>query len=246
MVLPIFIVEDNPAQREQLNVVVKDYIGLVNHMSEIVLSTGNPTELLEYLHIHQPQRSLYFLDVDLSHELNGIALATEIRALDKYGKIVFITAHAELAPLTFRHRTEAMDYIVKATPNEMATSIHECMDIAYKHFMDTTSEVECFQIKTKTDLWDIPIDDIMFFESHHKSHKLILHTKNKWVEFYGSLSDIAEYNPSFQFCHRNFVLNVRNVRSVDRVNRTVEMANGEVIPLSVRKAKELTKLISLK
>jgi len=246
MVLPIFIAEDNPAQREQLNVVVKDYLGLINHKSEIAFSTGNPLELLEYLRIHQPQRSLYILDVDLSHELDGISLATEIRALDTYGKIVFVTAHAELSHLTFRHRIEAMDYIVKDHPQKIATKIRECIDIAYRHFINNVSEKECFQVKTKADTWDIPIDDIMFFESHHKSHKLILHTKSRWIEFYGSLNDIAEFSTEFHFCHRNFVTNVRNVRRINRVDRTVEMSNGEVIPLSIRRTKELAKLLSIK
>ena len=118
--LSIFICEDNQSQRERMEAIVRNYILIENYSMELTLSVGSPSELLDYLEVHPAKNALYFLDVDLQHEMNGILLAFELRKLDAFGKIVFITVHAELSYLTFKYRVEALDYIIKSSKNDIA------------------------------------------------------------------------------------------------------------------------------
>lgn len=106
--LSVFICEDDPKQRERLEKVVTDYIMIEALDMELTLSADNPIEVLNYLEEHPKTTGLYFLDVDLKHEMSGIALASEIRERDDSGKIVSVTTHGELSYLTFIYKVEAI------------------------------------------------------------------------------------------------------------------------------------------
>jgi len=244
MNLSVFICEDNLKQRKCIEEVVRQYIAIKDCDSELVLSTGNPVELLKYLEAQPHQNALYILDVDLQHEINGIVLASEIRKHDVSGKIIFVTTHAELSYLTFRYRVEAMDYIIKDNQKDIAKRVKECLEIAHNRHMDSTMQKENFQVKTGDGIRNIPLDEIMFFESHHMSHKLILHMKNKRIEFYGSLGDMAEIGTDFFRCHKSFVVNIKNIKHVNKTKREVEMANGEIALVTAKKMKGLLEAMS--
>jgi len=244
MIMSIFICEDNIKQRSHIEMIVSDYAAVKDCDVELALSTGDPTVLLKHLEANPHQNTLYFLDVDLQHEINGIILASEIRKHDAFGKIVFVTTHAELSHLTFRYRLEAMDYIIKDNQKDIAKRIKECMEIAHKQYLSRTLQKEHYQVKTSDGVRNIALDEIMFFESHHISHKLILHARNKRIEFYGSLSDVTGIGSDFFRCHKSFVVNIKNVKYINKTKREVEMVNGEIALVTAKKIKSLLEVIS--
>ena len=107
--LSVFVCEDDKIQREKLEKIIRNVIMIEELEMEFTLSTGDIKELLELVKKLEPI-GLYFLDIDLQQELNGIELASEIRKYDTFGKIVFLTSHTELMPLAFQYRVEALDY----------------------------------------------------------------------------------------------------------------------------------------
>ncbi|MCL2841841.1 MAG: response regulator, partial [Oscillospiraceae bacterium] len=123
--------------------------------------------LLEYLNKRQVQSGLYFLDVDLQSDLNGIELGAEIREIDVSATIVFITSHANLLPQVFRYKVEAMEYIVKDSPaEEIEKRVIECMQLAYQRYLGGKhTQVKYFTAKIGDQMLNIPFDDILFFES---------------------------------------------------------------------------------
>ena len=237
--LSIFICEDDQKQRELLEMIVFDYLddkSKKGHGFDLTLSTDNPSKILGYLERHPNTNGIYILDVNLQHEMNGIVLASKIREIDHAGKILFVTTHAELSHLTFTYRIEALDYILKGEFGVIASKIGECLDVAYRRQNNESLKKECFEIKTGNGLRQIPLDELMFFESHSSvSHKLILHTKSKRIEFYGSLRDVAEANPAFFRCHQSYVVNVHNIREIDKVEEKIKMANGEFASVTRKK-----------
>ena len=239
MMLTVFICEDDPKQCENLVKIVNDYVATKNYDIKIALATGDPTELLGYLEHFPQQGAIYILDVNLQHQINGITLATKIREQDVNGKIIFITTHIELAYLTFQYKVEAMDYIVKDSPEEIAAKLKTCLGIAYKRCQDSSSKQECFQVKVGDEIRNIPLEDIMFFESSHTPHKVVLHTVNSYIEFYGSLSDVEQANQHFYRCHQSYVVNTKNVSAINKTKREVQMTNGEIAFVAARKIKEL-------
>ena len=110
--LKAFICEDNKNQREKLTKIIEDIILIENYDMDLGLSTSDPYELINSI-TGTTNTGIYFLDVDLHSDINGIQLAEKIREHDPRGFIVFITTHAEMSYLTFIYKVEAMDYIIK-------------------------------------------------------------------------------------------------------------------------------------
>lgn len=235
MMLSIFICEDNPIQRESIEKIVSDYIAQRGEDIELALSTDDPAALLAYLKANPKAKSLYFLDVDLQHEMNGILLAKEIRERDLFGTIAFVTSHGELSYLTFRYHIEAIDYIVKGCLEEMTEKVHACIALAYGRSRGALPEQEYFQVKSGGQILNISLGEIMFVESHFQPHKLILHASGRRIEFYGVLKEIEGVHPGFYRCHKSFVVNVRNIRAVDKVNGRATMVDGQVVHVTSRK-----------
>ena len=96
-------------------------------------SCSSPTELLAVLP-SPSDTGLYFLDIDFKDDIDGFELAKRIREVDPRAFLVFITSHADLAPLTFRYRLEAMDFIYKDQPSTIRTRIVECICDAYTRY----------------------------------------------------------------------------------------------------------------
>jgi len=252
--LHIFICEDDSAQREQIKSIVQNHIMMENLDIRLTFTTDSPTALLKYLekHPHDPasnEYSLYFLDVDLASELNGIQLAAKIKELEPISYIVFITDHAEMSHLTFRYKVEAMDYITKDFPEEIASRVKDCINTAYMRYLGihTKSKAGSFQISIGGSVRVIPCSDIMFFESHPvNTHRLILHMKKSQLEFRSALDKIAETLPDFYRCHQSYLVNPENIRHVDADRRVAEMINGESAPIATRKLKGLSTLLKAK
>jgi len=205
----------------------------------LLLSTDSPTELLDYLEHHKGQNNLYILDVDLAHDMDGIVLASKIREKDVQGKIVFVTTYDQLSYLTFRYKVEALDYIIKDNPQDIIERVWKCIDLAYERYVSNTLQKDYYQVNTGSGVQNIPINEIMFFESHQTSHKLILHTENSRIEFYDSLSNVTEASPYFYRSHKSFVVNVKNIKYVNKKERKIEMFNNGVALITVKKIRGL-------
>jgi len=243
--LLVFLCEDDPQWRKRLETIATDYIAFADYDMKLALSTHSPTILLDYLDRQPTKAGIYILDVDLQHELSGIALAAKLRKKDALGKIIFITSHGDLAYLTFQHRLEALDYIIKDQPKEISKKLQKSLDFAWRRSQEDYPETSRFQIRTGSEVQNIPLEEIMFFVSHpSQPHKLILHRDNGRLEFYGSLSEVVASSPDFYRCHQSYVINTKNVKRVDKAAGIVEMANGETAIVTVRKMKTLLEAIA--
>lgn len=75
--MKIFICEDDPKQRENMVTIIKNYIMIEEKPMEIALATDNPYEVLEQAK-NMNDIGCYFLDIQLSTDINGIKLGSEI------------------------------------------------------------------------------------------------------------------------------------------------------------------------
>lgn len=232
--LEIFVCEDDPEQRKRLNSYIENYIMMENLDMKLVISTGRSQEIIDYLQ-NNNVTGLYFLDVDLQEEKSGIALGAEIRQYDSLGAIVFVTTHSELTYLTFTYKVEAMDYITKDNFTDIRQRVIECIDTANTRYLQNKyNNIKKFQTKSGDKMISVDYNDILFFETSPQLHKIILHAKNRQVEFYGKLKDILEMDSRFYRCHNSFVVNKDNIAEVDTKNREIRMINGETCYASSR------------
>lgn len=240
--LNVVICEDNEEQRNKIAKYIKDSILIENLDIKIALSTESPEKTLEYLRKNEIS-GLYFLDVDLQSEINGIELAEMIREYDPRGFIVFITTHAEMSYLTFIYKVEAMDYIIKDDVENVKEGIHQCILNAHKKYSSTVTDLQKnFNIKVKDKIISIEYSKILFFETSSIIHKVILHAVDRQIEFYAKMKDIeSRLDRRFYRCHRSFLVNRDNIKEIDVNNRVIHMINGQQCIVASRMMNQLLK-----
>jgi len=242
--LPIFICEDDLAQQQKIEKIIRNFVMIENLDMEITLVTDNPDDILNYLEENPKTTGLYFLDVDLGHELTGIGLGARIRKKDDLGKIIYITAHGQMSHLTFTYKVEALDYILKDCPDGIEQRIRDCIKIAHASYLnDQSKEKKIYKVNVEDRVTVIDQDDIMFISSSDVPHMLILHLDNSHIDFSGSLKEAEAALPDFYRCHKSYLVNPKNVREVHKSTNEVEMVNEELALVSVRKMKGLINLI---
>lgn len=238
--MKIFVCEDDQRQREHMVSIIKNYIMIEEKPMELTLATNNPYEVLEQSK-ELNDIGCYFLDIQLEADMNGIKLASEIRKHDPVGNIIFVTSHSELTYLTFVYKVAAMDFIFKDDPSELKMRIIDCLETAHTRLklLSKESNVDTIELKRGSNSVYVQYDDIMFFESSTKSHRLIAHLDNRQIEFYGNLKELAQLDERFFRCHNSFVINRHNIESIDSKERIVYFKNGENCFASVRNVKKI-------
>ncbi|MCL2865263.1 MAG: LytTR family DNA-binding domain-containing protein [Lachnospiraceae bacterium] len=245
--LSIFICEINPEQRTHLEQTITNQILIENLNAKLVLSTSDPTQILDYLKEHPRTSGLYFLEANLQHEMDGFTLAAEIRERDLLGHIVFVTGHSELTLTTFSMKIEALDYIVKGKEyDEIRERIVACLHVAHQRYMNTLAQAnELFQANVSGKRLFFPISDIMFFETSDRTkNRVILHLENETIDFRYSLKDAENQNSNLIRTHSSYVVNLQNIDYVDPKQMEIKMTNGEFVRLSVRGLQALKKKLN--
>ena len=238
--LNIFVCEDNDIQRQAIVQIIQNTVLIEELDMQLVLDTENPYELLDKVKNGQ-NTGVYFLDIDLNSDMNGMKLAQQIRLFDPRGFIIFITAHSELSYMTFQYRVEAMDFVLKDNPAEAKVKIRECLLNAMERYsLQTNKTHKVYTIETGGRKISVDYDDIFFFETSGNIHKVILHAKDRQIEFSGTIKELTNtLGGSFVRCHRSFLVNKNNIKETDAKNRIIYFANGETCLMSTRMMKEL-------
>lgn len=238
--IKIFVCEDNKEQREKIKDIIDNIIMIENYDMEVGLATNNPYDLLNYIKSNN-FTGLYFLDVDLCSDINGIQLAEEIRKYDPRGFIVFVTTHAEMSYLTFIYKVEAMDYIIKDNYKNIGDRIRDCIKNAYDKYKAKVSELQkVFSVKSEDKIINVDYNDIVFFETSRTIHKVILTCTNRKVEFYSNMKDVEKkLDGRFCRCHTSFIVNKDKIKEIDKKNRIVHMVTGDECFISTRGMRKL-------
>lgn len=238
--LDIFVCEDNAAQRRTVVNIIQNTVLIEELDMQLTLDTGDPYMLLEKVRTSQ-NTGIYFLDIDLNSNMNGMKLAQQIRLYDPRGFIIFITAHSELSYMTFQYRIEAMDFVLKDNPAEAKVKLRECLlNAMERHTLQTNKTHKVYTLEMGGRKISVDYEDILFFETSSNIHKVILHAKDRQIEFHGTLKELASVlDSNFVRCHRAFLVNKNNIKEVDTKNRIIHFANGEICLMSTRMMKGL-------
>ena len=239
--LNIYLCEDNTQQRNLISDYIEKAILIEDYDLNFACSSSDPYTILDTIK-ECPQTGLYFLDIDLGCDMNGLTLAQEIRKHDPRGFIVFVTTHSEMSYMTFTYKVEAMDFIIKDNQKKLQNRIHQCIVNAYSKYSSTNNHSEkTFTIKTGDKEYCIAYDNILYFETSQNPHKLLLHTANSTIEFQGKLKDILSVlDERFTLCHRSFLINKNHISEINIKERTVTMSNHDVCVISAKLMKTIT------
>ncbi|MBV4438419.1 LytR/AlgR family response regulator transcription factor, partial [Clostridium tyrobutyricum] len=233
--IDIIICEDNNIQRKQIEDIILKEINTSKINLHIALSTSNSDEILKYVINSRNKNFIYFLDVELEGNINGIELANTIRKYDLNGYIIFVTSHAELSLLTFKYKVQAMDYILKFDEKELETRIIDCLRVSYGNFSKiNVIEKKYITLNIGSDIVNFDPNEILFFETY-KNHKIRINMFNENIEFYCSLKKIQLLLPEYFYkCHRSYIVNIRNIKFIDKSNLIIHMNNDNKCYISKR------------
>ena len=215
----IFICEDQAEQRDRLTKVIRDYVLMENFDMEVILSTPNPYDLLKCVEEKKIVDGLYFLDINLGVDINGIELAVKVREYDKRGMIVFVTANPDLIKLTYKYHVEAIAYIVKGDVENMEQEIKLCIDLGNKRLVENQKRMFVFKMGDR--ILSEPYSNILYFEkSVNNKNKVVMQTKNGSFEFLGTLKEIENTHESFCRVGGSCVFNRDNIKALEKTGES--------------------------
>ena len=233
--LTIYICEDHFEHLKQISNYVKKVLIIEDLDISIALETNNPYQLLEHVK-RSNDTGLYLLDIDLQSDITGLELAEQIRLIDPRCFIVFVTAHPEMSILTFQYKVEALDFIIKNTPEQIHSQIHSCIQKAYERYSSSSPLNKVFSFQIGTRKTTIAYSEILFFETSSVLHRLILHTYQKTIEFPGHLNEIErKLDKNFFRCHRSYIINMTKIQEINWKKNLVIMNDGSTCYLSLRR-----------
>ncbi len=227
--LPVYICEDD----YEILCIQKEYIEkqiLINgYDMKIAVCSRHPEEIIKSA-MNSMQRGIYFLDVELKNEpMDGFGLGKIIRETDPRGFIIYVTAFEELAFETFRYHLEALDYIIKGDMEKMLNGIKQGLETVTRRMsMEKGEQREFFTVKVLDVIKHIPVDEIMFFETSGRTHRIELHALNDRLDFIGSMQELEEQLGSqFIRVHRGYLVNSCQIGELDLKHKEIRMKNGE-------------------
>lgn len=239
--IPIYICDDDKNMLHTIAAIIKNNILIHNYDMEIVCCTEDPLEILQE-QAQNHQKSIYFLDVDLGHAAyDGFSLAKQLREEDPRGFIVFVTTHEELMIETFKHRLEAIGYLIKEDLS-FPKQIRLCLEDIHHLISSEKKDLNhYYTVHAGDNAYQLHIKDILYFETSTVSHHVIVHMTNRRLEFRGNLNAVEkDIGPAFIRIHRSYLVHRQHIASANSLTSTLMMVNGAACLIS-RRGKRLLK-----
>ena len=150
-----------------------------------------------------------------------------------------ITSYSIHYTKLYEYRVEALDYLVKGDTENLEANIRSCILNAYNKFLNTKKDgKKFFYAKIGQKVLHMPFEEIIFFETAPTPHKVIVHTINRRVEFYGHVGQIMkELDGRFYQCHKSSIINKDHITMVDKKNREIHLTGDHMCLASVRAVK---------
>lgn len=244
--LPIYICGSNDKRIADHIHTVREYMRKYRTTDIQIVCTGtNPVETLDYLQ-HHLQQSFYILDSHFDGPMNGIELAGEIRKADPRAYIIMMTDLPD--EVTFTHHTEAMDRIESQSP-DATRRIYGCLDNAriLHHRFYHPHEEQVVNLVLGDEHFPFPAADLLYINTNREmSHGIVLHTDSNSYKYRGLLDKIAPVlDYTFRRCHKSYIVNMQHVNGMDKTHLTLQLDNGDEIPVSHRAAREIEQYLLL-
>lgn len=201
----------------------------------IALATTHWQEALDHAS-NAPQYSVYFLDIELSDEINGIELCRRIREKDPRSYVVYVSAYQQYALLCCQ--SHAFDFLLKPWTDEQ---LYDCIK-AIRDDITQRETVPCLEVALGTRHIRLPMNQILYFSKDGMNtiaHCLGDHTF-MWRETIETLVDRLPKETFIQI-HRGYIVNLLHAREFLWAENTLVLDNGERIPISRRREEEIKK-----
>ncbi|MCT4456996.1 DNA-binding response regulator [Lactiplantibacillus paraplantarum] len=245
---PIYLLEDNEAQRVEYISIIKNIIMIKEYDMQLVVATGDLQELMN--NIVNSKEGLFFLDMEIGEQTQaGLNLADEIRQQLPFAQIVFITTHEELSFLTLERRIAPLDYILKEQGlDDIKQKIVKDIDATQTILKtETVQHKDILGYKIGTRFFSVPINDVIMLSTNkERPGSIRLTAKNKVADFPGNLNSFENKYSQFFKCDKSALVNVDYIDSYDYQKKELTMIDNIKCSVSYRKSRELNKILKKK
>lgn len=196
---------------------------------------------------------LVFLDVQMPNK-NGFQLFKELKSINF--EVIFTTAHSEFAIDAIR--CSALDYLLKPINYiDLVSTIKKYDDKLHKasqqeklmllvENLDTgSSEFNKIALPVEFGFEFVKINSILYCEADSNYCKVVC-LDGKKIILSKTLKFIEEILPPtiFHRIHKSYLVNLNYVNRFDKTNDLkIELSNGEILPVSIRKKEDFINAI---
>lgn len=240
MSYPIVVCEDNATQLKNIKVILESYLMFHDDPLKLVLVAQSPDQVFEYLSKKTLSRGIYFLDIDLGTNINGIDLAKQIRKIDVQANIIFTTTHDEMAPITLKNKVGAIDFIEKdQSIEDYRDNLYDALKYA-ETITDKTMKKENvnFSFEIGNQIYNFDKSEVVLIETSAVPHRLTLETINGNYEFYDKINGLEKEYSFLLKLSRSCLINPNNIRNANFTTRIITFKNGSTKKFPIGKSRK--------
>ena len=213
--IKIGIVDDEILARE----VLEEYCSKIDNF-ELVLSTGNPLEFINFT--QQNEVDLIFLDIEMP-ELNGMEI---LRSMIKPPKVILTTAYSEYALESYNYAV--VDYLLKPIKIERFLKAINKVSASKIKVPKKNIGSEELQIKHDGIPVNIPFTSILYIQSFGNYLKIFTDARMYLIsETLINITSLLSEN--FQRTHKSYIANLNSVTKATRTHLFIE---NNKVPMS--------------
>jgi two-component system LytT family response regulator len=245
------LVDDEYNARESLEKLLSRYFP---NKFLILSKCRNIDEAVESIKHHKPD--LVFLDIQMPDK-SGFELFSEIQEITF--EVIFTTAHAEFAMQAIKQ--SALDYLLKPIHvNELILAVKR-----YENKIHKATELNKFSLLLENldtnvnefkkiafpveDGYELVKTSSILYCIADSNYCTIVCLDGKKIILSKTLKYVEELLPTniFQRVHKSYLVNLNYISKFQKINDLkIELANGEVIPVSIRQKQNLINAINQK
>lgn len=174
-----------------------------------------------------PTWNLAFLDIEMA-EINGMEVARIVREKDLDLELVFATAYAEYA--IEGYAVQALDYLLKPI------GLDKIERVLSRYLEEQPEKASYVIVDIDGQPSRLNLEDIIYAEAN--AGEVFVISEQKTLEIKMSLTDFEKLlDERFVAPHRSYLVNLQHVSRL--LKKDVALNNGEKIPLSRRRAKDV-------
>ena len=206
--MKIGIIDDEILARK----VLEEYCSKIDNF-EIVLSTGNPLEFINFAQHNEVD--LIFLDIEMP-ELNGMEI---LNAMVRPPKVILTTAYSEYALESYNYGV--VDYLLKPIKIERFLKAINKVTVSTISAPKQHSAKEELQIKHDGMPVNIPFTSILYIQSFGNYLKIFTDTRMYLIsETLINITTLLSKN--FQRTHKSYIANLERVTKATRTHLLIE------------------------
>ena len=218
----VAIVDDDIAIQNKLKQYMKDYEKEIDEKFNITAFSDASQIVENYRQVYD----IIFMDIQME-EMDGLAAAEMIRAMDQEVIIIFVTNMAGFAIKGYK--VDALSYVVKPIlyidfVQQLVKAVKR-LEYSRNAFMLVT---------VNSEITRVDISKISYMES--VEHKVVIHMENEELTIYSSLKKLEQQVQGYQFarCNSGYLVSLRHV---DRIDKDTVVVGGDSLLISRSKKK---------